>query len=82
MVRASPEVRHYTIHLLIGGTGSFVRIADNEVSVAHPDAVRLLLHANIAKVCSRSNLSPYAIHHAKSTRDRGTQSLACQTIIM
>ncbi|RAK96825.1 cytochrome P450 [Aspergillus ibericus CBS 121593] len=29
--------------------GSFVRIADNEVSVAHPDAVRLLLHANIAK---------------------------------
>lgn len=32
--------------------GDFVRIAENEVSVAHPDAVRLLLHANIRKVHS------------------------------
>ncbi|KAJ5721953.1 uncharacterized protein N7483_009887 [Penicillium malachiteum] len=29
--------------------GHFVRIRDNEVSVSHPDAVRQLLHANIAK---------------------------------
>ncbi|KAE8148707.1 cytochrome P450 [Aspergillus avenaceus] len=29
--------------------GHFVRIADNEISVSHPDAVRLLLNANIAK---------------------------------
>lgn len=33
-------------------TGYFVRIAENEVSVSHPDAVRQLLHANIAKVYS------------------------------
>lgn len=30
--------------------GYFVRIAPNEVSVSHPDAVRQLLHAQIAKV--------------------------------
>ncbi|KAL6231022.1 hypothetical protein BDW75DRAFT_244276 [Aspergillus navahoensis] len=29
--------------------GDFVRIAENEVSVAHPDAVKQLLHANLAK---------------------------------
>ncbi|KAJ5782637.1 hypothetical protein N7457_004411 [Penicillium paradoxum] len=29
--------------------GYFVRIAENEVSVSHPDAVKQLLHANIAK---------------------------------
>ncbi|KAL4875796.1 cytochrome P450 [Aspergillus karnatakaensis] len=29
--------------------GHFVRIRDNEVSVSHPDAVKQLLHANIAK---------------------------------
>ncbi|KAL4884314.1 cytochrome P450 [Aspergillus karnatakaensis] len=29
--------------------GDFVRIADNEVSVSHPDAVKQLLHANIPK---------------------------------
>ncbi|KAJ5820379.1 hypothetical protein N7474_005970 [Penicillium riverlandense] len=29
--------------------GYFVRIRDNEVSVSHPDAVRQLLHANLAK---------------------------------
>ncbi|KAF9890363.1 hypothetical protein FE257_006030 [Aspergillus nanangensis] len=29
--------------------GDFVRIADNEVSVGHPDAVKQLLHAKIAK---------------------------------
>ncbi|KAJ6095580.1 hypothetical protein N7486_006326 [Penicillium sp. IBT 16267x] len=29
--------------------GHFVRIRENEVSVSHPDAVRQLLHANIAK---------------------------------
>ncbi|KAL1954751.1 hypothetical protein VTO42DRAFT_751 [Malbranchea cinnamomea] len=29
--------------------GDFVRIAENEVSVSHPDAVRQLLHANIPK---------------------------------
>ncbi|KAL4965467.1 cytochrome P450 [Aspergillus stella-maris] len=29
--------------------GDFVRIADNEVSVGHPDAVKHLLHAKIAK---------------------------------
>ncbi|OQE44528.1 hypothetical protein PENCOP_c002G03466 [Penicillium coprophilum] len=29
--------------------GDFVRIAENEVSVSHPDAVKQLLHANIAK---------------------------------
>lgn len=33
-------------------TGYFVRIAENEVSVSHPDAVKQLLHANIAKVGS------------------------------
>ncbi|KAJ5358370.1 uncharacterized protein N7496_010783 [Penicillium cataractarum] len=29
--------------------GHFVRIADNEVSLSHPDAVKQLLHANIEK---------------------------------
>ncbi|KAL2794547.1 cytochrome P450 [Aspergillus keveii] len=29
--------------------GYFVRISENEVSVSHPDAVKQLLHANIAK---------------------------------
>jgi hypothetical protein len=35
---------------LIDSTGNFVRIAANEVSIAHPDAVRLLLYVNIVKV--------------------------------
>ncbi|KAF7589204.1 hypothetical protein BBP40_004588 [Aspergillus hancockii] len=41
--------------------GHFVRIADNEVNVAHPDAVRLLLQANIAKGswCSIFSLPDY-----------------------
>lgn len=43
----------YTI--LIPYIGYFVRIRDNEVSVSHPDAVRQLLHANIAKV-SHNNI--------------------------
>lgn len=38
-------------HILTRATGYFVRIAENEVSVSHPDAVKQLLHANIAKVC-------------------------------
>ncbi|PYH94298.1 cytochrome P450 [Aspergillus ellipticus CBS 707.79] len=35
--------------------GDFVRIADNEVSVAHPDAVRALLHANIPKLTGQGS---------------------------
>ena len=42
------EARRRTI--TSGTIGDFVRIAENEISVAHPDAVKQLLHANLAKV--------------------------------
>lgn len=42
------KTRGYTTHSMT--IGHFVRIADNEVSVSHPDAVKQLLQANIPKV--------------------------------
>ena len=41
------------IHQLITEAGYFVRIADNEVSISHPDAVKQLLQANLEKVRRR-----------------------------
>ncbi|PWY74280.1 cytochrome P450 [Aspergillus heteromorphus CBS 117.55] len=58
---------------MLTAAGDFVRIADNEVSVANPDAVRALLHANIAKGSWYAIFSLPDYHYVNQMSERDPQ---------